>query len=290
MSTPTIDLSSMTAEQIKQLILNTPAVPVVEAAPETPAQPRDEQGRFIKAEESEPTVNESAEVQTESEPAAEPVVVEREIDLEDGGGIQVFRGVGATTEEAYAALADELVKAQANASKKIRELAAKPAPAAPQHTPEDEFLLGQRLLESPRAALREVLKEEFGLSPAEIKEKLAAADAIQRKQAEEQIAQQFLAETPDYFVTPANGARLDRQLALANLPRTVEGLKTAYNTLKADGLLVTKPAERTSQARSSGISTRTSPPPPPPAAEDITKLSKEELFKRAGGYVYTNRY
>jgi hypothetical protein len=126
MSTNAVDLTKMSAAEIKAFIESQPQ-PVAESVEMTMGgevvQPRDEQGRFVSAQ-AEPVVEAQADpVVDDVQPdPVEPVTVEREIDLGDGSGIQVFRGTGATEVEAYAALADEFAKAQANATKKIREL------------------------------------------------------------------------------------------------------------------------------------------------------------------------
>src|SRR5437868_2462551 len=75
----------------------------------------------------------------------EPQVFSRTIDLGDGSGVQVFEAP--TLEE----LVDKLAKAQENATRKIRELAAKvkiePAPETKSKlSPDEEFVLGQEML------------------------------------------------------------------------------------------------------------------------------------------------
>src|SRR5579859_1237900 len=281
MSTAIVDLTKMSAAEIKAFIENQGILP---AAPTDPPRPRDENGRFVAAE-PDPQADPNADPQADPE----PIVVEKEIDLADGSGVQVFRGVGATKEEAYAALADELATAQANATKKIRELASRPATPAPTpvaDTPESEFLLQQRLLDAPRATIRELLKEEFGLTPAEIKTKLAAADNLAKAQEQDRIANQFIAANPDYNPDPKNAKRLIRQMHIEGLPETVESLQKVYNDLKADGL-ITQKADDTPAAprpRASGLSTRSSVPPPPAHAVDVSKLTVEQLRELAGGY------
>jgi hypothetical protein len=289
MGTVAVDLTKMSAAEIKafieaQPVLDPPTEPVVAE------QPRDENGRFVSAQ-AEPV----AEVQAdpvETETTAEPIVVEKEIDLGDGSGIQIFRGVGPTQEAAFTALVDELAKAQANATKKIQELSRPaPAPVVETASPENEFLLAQRIMDTPRAAIRDVLKEEFGLAPAEIKAKLAAADKIVRDQQETKLAEQFMSANPDYNPVPQNGKRLERQLAIEGLPTTLENLQKVYNDLKADGLITAKPTDAAPviRTRSSGLSTRSGVPAPPPKAVDLSKLTTEQLRELSGGYQNTYR-
>lgn len=283
MSTTPVDLTAMSATEIKTFI-ESQALP----AEVTTEQLRDEQGRFIS-----PTTEGSPDGETGPEgeiTESEPVVVEREIDLGDGSGVQVFRGVGATETEAYAALADELASAQANATKKIRELTQAPVKTPDTSTtPENEFLLQQRLLDAPRATIRELFKEEFGMSPTEIKAKLAKADAALEAQTIDRASDAFLAANPDYFVSEQNGRRMVRQLEIEGLPPTTENMQKVYDGLKADGLITPKPAADAPsiRGRSSGLSTRSSAPPPPPRPVDTSKLSLEQLRELAGGYRYS---
>lgn len=285
MSASPVDLTAMSAAEIKAFI-ESQALP----AEVTTEQPRDEQGRFIS-----PTAEGSPDGETapDSETTeSEPIVVEREINLGDGSGVQVFRGVGATETEAYTALADELASAQANATKKIRELTQTSVSTnAPDTTttPENEFLLQQRLLDAPRATIRELFKEEFGMSPTEIKAKLAKADAALEAQTIDRASDAFLAANPDYFVSEQNGRRMVRQLEIEGLPPTTENMQKVYDGLKADGLITPKPAADAPsiRGRSSGLSTRSSTPPPPPKPVDTSKLSLEQLRELAGGYRYS---
>lgn len=291
MSTPAVNPYTMSMDELRQLAEGQPLPP-----PDAPAaQPRGDDGRFVAA---DPQADPDVDPQADPAPVADadPIVEEREIDLGDGSGIQIFRGVGATKEEALGALADELAKAQANATQKIRELSARPMPEPvvdPAMSAENEFLLSQKILETPRAAIRDILKEEFGLSPAEIREKLAAADRLAQEQQEAAIANQFLAANPDYYAgeNNQNANRLFRVLELDKMPRTLENLQKAYNGLKADGLIAPKPAAAAPvvRARSSGLSTRSSIPPAiktGPTAAELAKMTTEQLRELAGGYRY----
>jgi hypothetical protein len=141
-------------------------------------------------------------------------------------------------------------------------------------------------MDTPRAALRDLLKEEFGMSPAEVKAKLAAADQIAKEQERDRMSTAFMAANPDYFASQQNAKRLIRQLEIDRLPETVENLQKVYNELKADGLIAPKPAEAAPviRTRSSGLSTRSSVPPPPPKPVDLSKLTIEQIKELAGGY------
>lgn len=281
MSTAPVDPYAISMEELQNLAAGVPLPP--------PEQPRDEQGRFVA---QEPPAEPAAEPATEpeNEPEPEQFFAEREIDLEDGSGVQVFRGVGDTQEAAYEALADELAKAQTNATKKIRELAAKAAPPAEPEKPlisqEDAFLISQ----GDADAIQRAVDARF--QKAEEARKKQEEAVRQRVERESQIADEFLAANPDYYVTPQNGRRLLRQLALDNLEPTLENLTRVYTDLKSDGLITAKPAEPAPapRPRSSGLSTRSSVAPPPvktgPTQADLAKMSLEQLRDLAGGYIY----
>lgn len=281
MSTTSVNPYEISMEELKNLAAGVPLPP--------PEQPRDEQGRFVSADEGQPTVDESVETQTE-ETEPEQFIAEREIDLEDGSGVQVFRGVGDTQEAAWEALADELAKAQANATKKIRELSAKPAappaPEKPAISAEDAFLASQGDVEATQRIID--ARVEAKLKEANEARQRQEAEARERDRQEDIIASQFIADNPDYFVSPQNGRRLVRQLEIEGLPRTRESLNKVYADLKADGLITQKPAEQppvTPRPRSSGLSTRGSVAPPPAnVSKDPRKMSLEELREAAGGY------
>jgi hypothetical protein len=283
MSTPAIDARTMSMEDLKNLIIsqNLPLEGVTEEA--ATDQPRDGQGRFIAVPDPAPVDPPPA---VDQDPPAEPetVTVEKEIDLGDGSGIQIFRGVGPTREAALEALADEFAKAQTNATKKIQELSRKPDPAPAAPTPEEAFLLQQQLLDNPQATLDRLMEKKFAAYEAQKKaEKDAAAE---RDQKEAELASRFMAANPDYYAVQQNGKRLERQLAIEGLPTTLENLQKVYNDLKADGLITAKPTEAAPviRTRSSGLSTRSGVPAPPPKAVDISKLTTEQLRELSGGY------
>lgn len=290
MSTATVDFANMTAAQIKEFI-ETQGAPPVEAAidPAVADQPRDENGRFIAT--AEPVVDPA------QDPAPEEFVEEKELDLGDGSGVQVFRGVGASREEALSALADELVTAQINATRKIRELSTRPAPVTSttpvvEINPDEELRLSQQLLSNPTAAMSEMLKAQFGMDPSEIKAKLERADAAERARQQEEIRVGFVQATPDYFANESNGKRMLRWLQIENLPETAETLQKAFTSLSAEGLLQKKPevTTTTNRPRSSGISTRSTTPAPVRTTEAeldaFKKLTSEQMREKLGYLPY----
>jgi hypothetical protein len=209
-------------------------------------------------------------------PAVEPPVVEpekkrfrREIDLEDGSGKQVFEG--ATLDE----LVENLANAQKNATKKIREQAAK------------------------------LKSQEQASKPPTAEERLAA---IESQIAWNQTAVEFVGNHPDYENTTANATRMHRYMAAQGIPKTLEGLEQAFNELSESGLLTGKPApagaqEEDAQQRivaapttnapgtkvTSGLTARTGSLAARAAKEELTEkdiksLSIEDLRKQTKAF------
>jgi hypothetical protein len=280
MATVPNDLYTIPMDELRRLASEpTPDAPIDAAAnlpvePQLEAegsleQPRDENGRFVSREDAPPA--------TEDEPQ---LIVRDEIDLGDGSGVQVFEGVGATEAEARADQVAKLLEAQRNATKKIKELSHRQpeppaAPAGP--SAEEEFLLGQRIINEPSAVIKELIKREFGMEPAEAKRRLDMAAQIEQGRAEEAAAAAFLAANPDFHVCPQNGNRIEKWLKINSLDRTQENAQKAYNELKADGLMVPKPSGEpapTDRPRSSGLSTRRSAPA-------VNQKSEAELLREA---------
>src|SRR5579862_1314365 len=70
-------------------------------------------------------VDEHAAETTEVVDEPKTFFAERTIDLGDGAGVQVFRGKGASREEALEDMGDKLADAQRHATAKIRDLGKK---------------------------------------------------------------------------------------------------------------------------------------------------------------------
>jgi murein L,D-transpeptidase YcbB/YkuD len=284
-----IETDDLTDEQIRGLALSS-AVPIEE--PESPVQPRDEQGRFAPVQ-ADPVVPPQVEAVEEEEEQPQEFV--RVVDLGDGSGVQVFRG--ATAEE----VADKLVEAQKNATRKIRSdnqelkslqtrLAEFESRREAKPLSEDEkFILSQKFQTDPIAAQMEIL-ERMGLSPKDLRE------TVQAKRVQDQINNnvavfgQWMQSHPEFADTQSNGNKMGRYLEhFHNGVATLSSLDAAYTSLKADGLLQdTAPPTPTQQPtrmlpRTSGLSARRSVAPPPPVQEDPYEISMEELKRKANG-------
>lgn len=178
----------------------------------------------------------------------EEVVYQRTIDLGDGSGVQVFEAP--TMEE----LIDKLAKAQENATRKIREQAQqlrdKPAPvqqAQPEAelTPEQKWLLQQRLANEPEKVIEQFVDETFKKKYGKTIEEI---EAFQHAQVAEQTAQQWVDATSDYYASPKNGAKMKKYLETYGLDQTAENLQKAFEDLSSSGLLEARPQDKESAA------------------------------------------
>ena len=243
--------------------------------------------------------------QQEVKVAAGPFFAERSIDLGDGAGIQVFKGKGATREDALESLSDKLAEAQTHATKKIRELS-KAKPVVETVSKDDEALYSAELLSSPTIAFKKLFEKMTGIPIEEFKTVTAREKAFQAAQEKKQAADAFVVANPDYHDTPRNGQLINKWCALHN-DFSTEGLTKAYTDLAESGLLQVKDAEaggeqkkaeaearRIADAaeaassqrtrRASGLSTQRRTPTPVAGAlseEDMYALPLEELRKRA---------
>lgn len=170
---------------------------------------------------------------------------EREIDLGDGSGKQVFKG--ATAEE----LIDKLVTAQQNATIKIREqqvkLRARPdvsapdvfAPADPTALSADElFQLGQELQSDPAKAFDKILQTQVGLSSAQLRQMAIDYGNNQQIALAAKAEQEFLAAHPtDFQPSQKNAQRIIDFIKSENLPYTTKNIEYAFQELSEGGLL-----------------------------------------------------
>src|SRR5207248_2228797 len=126
--------------------------------PPSVEQPRDDKGRFVAV--PDPSTDPAqADPAAAPDPGVDPAAPVEEftatIDVGDGAGVQVF---SAPTKDE---LLEKLIEAQENATRKIRELTAKPvvapapvAPVAP--NPDEEAALAQEFLSEPIKAFEKL--------------------------------------------------------------------------------------------------------------------------------------
>jgi hypothetical protein len=241
-----------------------------------------------------------AEAKPEGE---EQVVYVREIDLQDGSGVQRFEA------DTLEGLVDKLASAQENATRKIREQAAELKKAAPAAavapapmTETERFLLSQELMSDPEAAFKKIYERSIG--PTREKEMVELREAA-RFVREAKASNEFVEKHPEFHPSPANGDRMTKYLRAYNLEGTLENLETAFRDLSESGLLeaktdstadttneeteptrIARPAETVRVVRkvASGLSARRSAPAPAPkepTEADYQKMSLDELRDKA---------
>jgi hypothetical protein len=264
--------------------------PADEAAPVVD-QPRDENGRFIKKEDTaEPT-------------PAEEFVYTRSIDLGDGSGVQVFEA------DSLEELVDKLATAQEHASRKIRELSAAKKVDEPKKTDEttedEDWLLSQELMSSPSKAFPKLIKKAFGKDPDAIRTDLEELETSRKEKRQQAVVKQFMTEHPDLPFNPYNGTVVERHFKAMALEVTPENLERVFKELGDNGLLkpnaatkedetpttdptkqrIAAPAGTTVVVRkkaASGLSAKQSVAAPELTTEDLYNLPMAE-FEKIGG-------
>lgn len=272
----------------------------------SPAQGRDEKGRFVAQSDAQPT-DDPIDDTTDAPSAA---LFRRVIDVGDGAGAEVFEA------ESLEDLLDKIADAKANATKKIREqqkelntlkeTAQKSAPTK-EFSEDEEFILSQELLSHPTKAIEKIFKEVTGYSIKDFATVKSRMDAIDQTQAKDTAVSTFLASHSDFVDNNKNAKVLG--MALQGQPVTSENLHKAYLDLKESGLLELKdesandgqddssgntmriaeappsntPSQRTRKA--SGISTQNRTQPPArrtePTEEELENMPLDKLRELA---------
>jgi hypothetical protein len=216
---------TMPLEELRQLALKEAEDAAAAPAPK-PEQKRDEQGKFAKQEEE---LDNSADAQPEDAEVVdgEPTKTIYRKEIENGeGSIDVYEA------DSLESLVDKIAEGKKNANKKIQEFIKEKRLAVAQTeqvSKDDEYLIQQKLKDSPKKTIREVVNEV-------IEERLA------KEQRSNEVQSQFVQTHPDYFATPENGRKLAAEVKLSGASEfTSEGLEKAYQSLRRSGLLQLKP-------------------------------------------------
>lgn len=167
-------------------------------------------------------------------------VAERSFDLGDGAGSQVFKGKGETREDALEDLSNKLIKAQENATKRIKELKT-PKPPEPTITKEQEALLAAELVQNPSETIKKILKAN-GVDLEDVKESANFVKTQKENSKKKTAADSFVAAHPDYVDNDRNGKLLNKWCELHS-DFTLEGMNKAYQDLNDSGLLQVKGEE-----------------------------------------------
>jgi hypothetical protein len=208
-----------------------------------------------RVEDKKPAVTTEPVVEDDEIDDEEPTEYEYKIDLEDGSGVQVFKG--ASVEDVM----NKLGEAQKHATRKIREQAdqlKKYGAQAARDAADNEYVIGQEMLTQPTSAFKKMFKETTGVDIETFKtkwERVEALDTAQTAQAIEsrknEAANQFLVAHPEFVANKNNGARLERAVNLlvaeANSknqqPDFAAFLESAFTDLSESGLLELKTEE-----------------------------------------------
>ncbi len=170
------------------------------------------------------------------------------VDMEDGTNPQVFRG---TT---HRLVADALLKAQANATKRLQELRAeqRPQPVASAQplahplTAEERMQLAHDISDPDRsdAAVERILAAK-GVRLNEVSELIAERNLRRRSEAAIEAAAKFEVETPDWIATAHNKQTLVNYMQAQGMQPTLPNFHTAFENLRTAGLLQLETEEPT---------------------------------------------
>lgn len=205
----------------------------------------EEEARKATTQPNQPAVKEEVVEPKKEEEVKQPEVTttpkvfyaERSIDLGDGAGVQVFRGKGASREDALEQALDKLADAQRNATKKIREQAAR-LKAQEGPTKEEESLLAAEIVTNPSKVVKNIL----GIDPSDLKEVVAEAKQTRANKQKRAVGDEFVSKHPEFLDNERNGQRLFKAVTLFG-EFTLENLEKAYQDLNESGLLEVKGEE-----------------------------------------------
>lgn len=261
----------------------------------TPAQPRDEAGRFV-APTPEPVVDPAVVVEDETDLDPNDVVHNGELVYRlETDGEEVYYGHGPDSITRERDANRQLREAKVHANRKIREQnqALKVQEQAKQAMTADErFVLQQRLQTEPDLVLNEAIEKRLASDP-----RIKAAEQLATQQSINAVTTQWVTDNPEYHAVPINGKRLWKQMqynGVQGVP-TPADITKAYQELKADGLLQEKPADPPAappvvvappaRPRASGLPARSTVvapvAPPGPSREDLYNMPLEKLAELA---------
>jgi predicted secreted protein len=273
-----VDLYSLSLDDLKKLAHEEANKQVGQAQePEKKEQPRDEQGRFSKADEEHPEVEEQVEEEPEVEEVKPRKLYRRVVDIGEGVDPEVFEA------ESLEELVDKIAEAKKHATKKIREQEASlrkfkeaEAPKPRTFTEDEEYVFSQELLAKPTQAFAKMFKEMVGMEITEFKSVAEKTRALENAQMVNQVLTNFIATHPEYEDTKRNSDLM--QLAMSGREFSAENLEKAYQSLVAKGLLDTKDGKASSvqeepEQPKTGITSEGSVKTPPQGTKKASGLS-----------------
>lgn len=216
---------------------------------------------------------EKVEGKEEEEQQQKEFVAQKSFDLGDGAGSQVYKGHGATREEALEDLSNKLIDAQKNATKRIKELKATTT-KQPESTvsKEDEALLAAELVQKPSEVVAKILKK-LGVDISEVKESTEFVKIQKASNVRKSAADAFVKTHPEYADTNKNAAKINKWCELHN-DFSLEGMNKAYQDLNESGLLEVKGEEAGRGQEENKSETRT---------EEQTQVNLPRVTKKASG-------
>lgn len=169
------------------------------------------------------------------------------IDMEDGSGVQRF--IGATQKD----VADNLLIAQGNATKKIRDYTrnespdmAKPATEVKARvlTADERFRIANDITDPAKLpeAIKTVIEAETGVPLATIREEHATKARNNEAEEAKRVAKEWAAETPEYYVCNYNAQTMANYMVRMGYAWTKKNFGIAFEQLKEAGLVAMKPA------------------------------------------------
>ena len=224
---------------------------------------------------AEQKASDDAAAQAEADRKANEVkeyFAERSFDLGDGAGSQVYKGKGATREEALEDLSNKLIEAQKNATKRIKELKTTKTPETA-ITKEQEALLAAELVQKPSETIAKILKAQ-GIDLEDVKESANFVKSQKEVSKKKTAADAFVAAHPDYFDNGRNGQLINKWCELHN-DFSLEGMNKAYQDLNESGLLQVKGEEASVEQKAEAERQRI-------AAEAAALLSSQRTKKASG--------
>lgn len=175
-----------------------------------------------------------------------------DVDAEDGSQVQTFKGAS------YREVADKLLNAQVNATRRINELKTqvKPDVKKPRAafvprklTADEQFQVAGDVRDPSKIedAIDRVVAARLGAPLEVVRQRLQRQDAEEIEAAAVRETNVFVESTPNWYPTAENKQRLWDYMTQHNLELTAKNFGIAFDQLTSDGLLTRKPEENAAE-------------------------------------------
>ncbi len=159
----------------------------------------------------------------------------------------------------------------------------------------------ERVIEAGPDDLEEIIKHVFGMSSADVKNRLEFAGTLETAMAEDAAAREFVETHPDYVPTQKNYDLIQRTLAANNLEFNSQNISQVFEFLKKQGQLETQAPARTRPAAApqkvvqTGISQSLNSPAAPSSSADeeadfVKAVQAEPDFQKARDMMVARMY